>query len=217
MGQIMLVTGASRGIGRAVAEHFRASDYQVITVARTGDVNEQGDLTDGAFRKHLVEKYTPDVFVNNAGILDHQFMRTFETNVMAAGDLLSKFYKKMPKGDIVNISSIAANKKGWEGMPDMRVWYLASKKAIKDISNHLNASKQKPIRVTSVEPDHVDTTIGGGPMYNPDYANAGLDHFAPMPASYIAEVIEWIINQPPYVIVSSIEISNLHRRNANRK
>ena len=60
----MLVTGASRGIGRAVAEHFRASDYQVITVARTGDVNEQGDLTDGAFRKHLVEKYTPDVFVN---------------------------------------------------------------------------------------------------------------------------------------------------------
>ena len=68
---IMLVTGASRGIGRAFAERFKDT-YEVVTVARTGAVTEQGDLTDGAFRKHLVEKYTPDVFVNNAGILDHQ-------------------------------------------------------------------------------------------------------------------------------------------------
>ena len=48
---------------------------------------------------------------------------------------------------------------------------------------------------------------------NPDYSKAGLDHFAPMPASYVAEVIDWIVSQPDYVTISALEISNLHRRN----
>ena len=205
------ITGHSKGIGKEL--------YNILSLDHTCEGFSRSNGFDIEKQQDLIVKgiHKCDVFVNNAGILDHQFMRTFEINVMAAGDLLSKFYKKMPKGDIINISSIAANKKGWEGMPDMRVWYLASKRAIKDISNHLNASKQKPIRVTSIEPDHVDTSIGGGPIYNPDYSNPGLDTFAPMPASYIAEVAEWILNQPPYVTISSIEISNLHRRSANRK
>jgi len=214
MGKLMLVTGASRGIGRAIAEHF-ASSYQVVTVSRSGDTTEKGDLTDIEFRKYLIEKYTPDVFVNCAGILSHDFTDTFNINVMAMGHLLTAFYKKMTSGSIINLSSIAANKMGWEGMPDMRVHYLASKKALKDLSNHLNASKNKPVRVMSIEPDHVNTTIGNGPLYDVDYEIAGpVDYFSPMPPEYIAEVMEWMLAQPPYVVISSIEISNIHRKAA---
>ena len=211
-GKNILITGASKGIGLACVKHFE-KENNIISVSRTGTVTEQGNVRDPQFRKHLINEYTPDIFINNAGVLDHEFHKTFDTNVMAAGDLLQAFYNKMPTGDIINVTSIAANKVGWDGMPDMRVWYLASKRALKELSRNLNSSKKRPVRVTSLEPDHVDTTIGGGKMYNPDYSKAGLDHFAPMPASYVAEVIDWIVSQPAYVTISALEISNLHRRN----
>lgn len=211
---MMLITGGSKGIGKAVAEHFKDS-YEIVTVARTGDVTEQGDLTDINFRNYLINKYKPDVFVNCAGVLSHDFMETVQINIVAMGHLLTQFYKKMDGGSIINLSSIAANKMGWEGMPDMRVHYLATKKALKDLSCHLNNSKERPVRVTSLEPDHVNTTIGNGPLYDVDYSKSdNMNYFAPMPPSYIAEVIEWILEQPPYIVISSMEISNRHKRSA---
>ena len=42
---VMLITGGSKGIGRAFAEHFK-DKYEIVTVARTGNVTEKGDITD---------------------------------------------------------------------------------------------------------------------------------------------------------------------------
>jgi len=212
---VMLITGASKGIGRAFAEHFK-DKYEIVTVARTGDVIEKGDLTDSRFRQHLVEKYTPTVFVNNAGIKTHAFMSTFETNVMAAGDLLSKFYHKMPKGDIINISSFSANAKGWDSISDFKIWYNASKRVITEMSDYLSVAKHRPIRVTSIEPNHVNTSFNKGKIYKIDYNEIGLDIFNPMPPSYIAEVADWILKQPPYVVISNIKIDNFYKKNTQR-
>jgi len=212
---VMLITGASKGIGRAFAEHFK-DKYEIVTVARTGDVIEKGDITDSKFRQHLVEKYTPTVFVNNAGIKTYAFNSTFETNVMAAGDLLSNFYRKMPKGDIINISSFSANAKGWDSISDFKIWYNASKRALSEMSDYLSVAKHRPVRVTAIEPNNVNTSFNKSKIHKIDYSKSGLDIYTPMPPSYIAEVADWILKQPPYVVISNIKIDNFYRANAPR-
>lgn len=212
MTKLVLVTGASRGIGKAVADRFSNNPaYEVVTVARSGNVTEKGDLTDINFRNYLIDKYTPDIFVNNAGVSSTDFIETFELNVMAMCHLLLEFWKKMDSGNIISLSSIAANKVGKEQMSDRHINYWTSKRAIKEMSKDLAFSKRKAVKVTSLEPNHVNTTIGGRKLTEVDYEIAGTDmnYFAPMPAEYVAEVIEWIVDQPAYVAITELEISNV--------
>lgn len=214
MTKLVLVTGASRGIGKAVADRFKNNPaYTVVTVARTGDVSEKGDLTDINFRNYLIGKYTPDIFINNAGLTSKDFIETFELNVMAMCHLLVEFWKKMETGNIINVSSIAVNKVGWENMSDRHINYLSSKKVVSNISRDLSLSRRKMVRVTSLEPNDVNTTCGGRIVRDIDYelASEQIDYFAPMPPEYIAEVIEWVINQPKYVSITELEISNMCR------
>ena len=63
-----LITGASRGIGKAIAEKFREHGYEVVTPAR-----QEMDLTDGASVDAYISQHKDeyfDVIVNNAGIND---------------------------------------------------------------------------------------------------------------------------------------------------
>lgn len=212
MTKLVLITGASRGVGKAVADRLQSNpEYEIVTVARSGDVTEKGDLTDINFRNYLIDKYTPDIFVNNAGVSSHDFVETFELNVMATCHLMLEFWKKMETGNIINLSSIAANKTGWPGMTDRNINYLTSKKAIRNLSKDLAFSKRKLVKVTSLEPNHINTTCGGRVPRDIDWDRAGteMEYFAPMPAEYVAEVIEWIIDQPQYVAITELEISNM--------
>ncbi|MFN2168189.1 MAG: SDR family NAD(P)-dependent oxidoreductase [Anaerolineae bacterium] len=91
-GQVVLVTGASRGIGREIAMHFAASGARLIINYRSGrqaaeqtlsDLNGeghmllQGDLSDPAAVRSMTRAAIDtmgriDVLVNNAGIfVDH--------------------------------------------------------------------------------------------------------------------------------------------------
>ncbi len=72
-GKVALVTGGSMGLGKAVAEHFAFTGYEVITCARSGDVTYRIDVADDVGVYMMVERIRDlygrvDVLVNNAAV-----------------------------------------------------------------------------------------------------------------------------------------------------
>jgi NAD(P)-dependent dehydrogenase (short-subunit alcohol dehydrogenase family) len=89
-GKVAIVTGASSGIGRAIALLFAAEGARVVVAARRRELLDglvaevvaaggtacalAGDVSDEAFARELVEQTTSqfgglDIAVNNAGVL----------------------------------------------------------------------------------------------------------------------------------------------------
>lgn len=128
----MFVTGASRGIGKAVARIYRANGYEVITPPRSElDLGRAESVMDYLARHRDLE---PDVLVNNAGINEihpietlplEVWTRTLDTNLTAAFLLTQAFAPRMAEkgwGRIVNVGSCY----GVVGRPG-RAAYSASK------------------------------------------------------------------------------------------
>jgi NAD(P)-dependent dehydrogenase (short-subunit alcohol dehydrogenase family) len=215
----MLITGTSRGIGFGCAKRF-SNEYDIIGIARTpGEfVTDVGDISDGDFRQTILEKYNPDVFINNAGIGSGESVtKIIQTNSLAAIDLLINFYKKMKSGsDIVNISSISGWLQGRQPWDLGQIVYSSSKHAVSAASQHL-AMKREQIRVMTLEPENIITNIGRNKNYQPVPVDKSIyDNFdgrqrAPMTVDYIVDVIEWMITQPRWVNVHTLRLNNSYK------
>jgi len=203
---IMLITGVSRGVGLACAEYF-SEKYTIIGVSRTDGpyVTDKGSVTDLVFRKCLILKYKPDVFINNAGVGGNApYYKIIQTNAEAAADLMLGFCDKMETGHIINISSWLAtislnNHSPHGGYGELT--YQATKKLVKNMSKELVSRNNGKIKITSIEPQCIDTEMVQDFLKSRPYIK-------PMSPKYIAETIDWIINQPPWVNVDSICLSN---------
>ena len=199
----MLITGTSRGIGLACAEYFQER-YEIVGIARTPGkfVTEQGSVADEKFRQYIIDKYTPDVFINNAGVggggLPHEI---FRINAEAAACFMLEFYQKMKIGNIINIASWVATVTHIPSAPFDVIAYQSTKKLVKELSKELSGKSDKPVKVTSLEPKMVDTAMAGpgavGKMIQP---------------VYIAETIDWVLHQPSWLNIDSMCISN-HKEN----
>lgn len=178
-GKVCLVTGVSRGIGRATAELFLQKGATVYGVAR--DVSElmgsdsfiplSLDVKDTEAMRFLIRKIKKEqiqlnCLVNNAameendtlGSITHQFMQDmFETNVFAVIDLIQLCARLMRKkgGSIINVTS----RVGERGNAGQTV-YSATKGAVialtKSVSQEL---APLGIRVNAVSPGLTDTQM----------------------------------------------------------
>ena len=138
----VLITGGSRGIGKAVAARFKEAGYEVVCPTR-----QEMDLSS----PESVEKYIEankdtvfDVIVNNAGIndingiediTDSEIDSMMQVNLISPIRLLRGFAANMKKqkyGRIVNIGSVWAvvSKPG-------RCIYSATKNGIHGVTNTL--------------------------------------------------------------------------------
>lgn len=182
-GRRVLVTGASRGIGRALAEGFAAAGARVALVARSEGPLEElagrlggsahvADLTDPVatvtLARRVEDEVGPvDVLVNNAGVSHigyflHQsteeIEQIYQLNLLAPVRLCRELLPRMierGRGHVVNVSSLA----GVISTPGL-VHYGSSKAGL---SHYTAGLRQElfglPIGVTLVELGSVPTEL----------------------------------------------------------
>ena len=216
----VLITGGSRGIGAGLVKYFSSFDhFQVISISRSKNTTEQGDITDPDFRLYLANKYTPDIFINNAGIAKESVDKILETNGVASVDLLEKFYNKMNQGTIINIGSLSATKNGYEIKDISDTAYILSKKLLHEASYFFQEMHTKPIKVVSLEIGAVATSI-----QNRFYSKTILEEeytkqtvrSIPMLVDDVVNTIDWILKQPKHLEIRSIQLNNFVLPNGKR-
>ncbi|NNC70046.1 MAG: SDR family oxidoreductase, partial [Flavobacteriaceae bacterium] len=182
MSKVVLITGASSGIGKSIAEYLTEKGMIVYGTSRNPDkvapVNFQLfplDVTDStSISKAIDELITKegklDVLINNAGMgitgpleetPTQEMRRVFETNFFGAIEVIKNVLPHMRKqqsGLIINITSIA----GYMGLP-FRGIYSSTKGALELVSEAVRMEvKQFGIKVVNVAPGDFATNIAAG-------------------------------------------------------
>ncbi|WP_299103745.1 SDR family oxidoreductase [uncultured Tenacibaculum sp.] len=186
MQKIVLITGASSGIGKAIATYLHEKKYKVYGTSRNPqnlsvpfstvalDVTNV-DTIQKAIEEVVSKEGRIDVLINNAGkgitgpIEDtptDEMRANFETNFFGAIEVMKAVLPTMRNqgsGLIINTTSIA----GYMGLP-FRGIYSASKGALELVTEALSMEvKQFGVKVVNAAPGDFATNIAAGRYHTP--------------------------------------------------
>jgi NADP-dependent 3-hydroxy acid dehydrogenase YdfG len=230
---LIVITGASSGIGEATARAFSAAGHPLLLLARRSEPTEALGLpdtlsiaTDVTDRKQVAKaistaeaKFGPvDGMVNNAGIMllgefanqdPAEWEKMFAVNV---NGLLNGIHAVVPGmierkgGTIINLSSIA----GIKSFPK-HVAYVGTKFAVSGLSENLREElAPHGVRVVTIEPGAVETPLIShttDAAIKEDYASWKTEMGGVLKPEDIANAIVYAYQQPKYVCIREIVIA----------
>jgi NADP-dependent 3-hydroxy acid dehydrogenase YdfG len=205
-GKIVVITGASSGLGEATARLLSAQGASVVLGARRVDriqsladeLNSSGgkalavttDVTHRDEVKHLVDTAVQtygriDVMINNAGLMPN-----------------SPYMKEQKSGHFINVSSVAGHK----------VRPPATKHAVRALSEGLRIEvKPYNIRTTVISPGAVATELPNS-ITEPDIAEAVRKGYeSAIPADSFARAVVFAMSQPEDVDINEILFRPTHQ------
>jgi NAD(P)-dependent dehydrogenase (short-subunit alcohol dehydrogenase family) len=207
-----IVTGASRGLGLALATGLAKDGWRLVVDARDGDalaaavwqlpgehIAIPGDIVDPTHRAALVEAAGPiDLLVNNAGILGPspqpnlrgyplpRLREVYEVNVFAPLALTQAAIPALRErsGAVVNVTSDAAVEPypGWGG-------YGSAKAAVEQLSRIL-AAEEPALRVWWVDPGDLRTRMHQEAFPGEDISDR------PLPDSVVPAFLRLLADRP---------------------
>jgi NAD(P)-dependent dehydrogenase (short-subunit alcohol dehydrogenase family) len=202
---VVLVTGVSSGIGRAVADAFAAKGFEVFGTSRNPRTTQpvpgvelvQLDVTDDASVAAAVSTVVQragriDILVNNAGAgvfgaaeetSTAQAQQLFDTNFFGLVRLTREVLphlRAQRSGRIINIGSVL----GFLPSPYGSL-YAASKHAVEGYSESLDhETREFGVRISVVEPGYTNTSFEA----NATDADSPIDSYAPV-REHVKQVI----------------------------
>lgn len=222
MTRIAVITGATRGIGRAIALRFARDGYEIVAVARKkkeldalcDEIDRTDtrcralvlDVTDAAAVARELNGIDADVLVNNAGIgvmkpftelTPDDWHRTIDVNVNALYHVTRAVLPSMiarRRGHVCTIGSIASRSAFVGGS-----CYAGTKAFVTAWAETLMLEvRDHGVKVSVVMPGAVATEFNGS-------TPGEKDRWKLMPED-VADTVASVVNTPPHVLLHRVEV-----------
>lgn len=221
MKQVIVITGASSGLGAAMATEFSKLGYPLALLSRNLEAMEQLNLPNAicqsvdvsdpsALKKaiqHVEDKFGfIDCLINNAGVAkrgdfievdhaEHENMVTINLQgVINATEIVLPKMREQKTGTIINISSLSDR----TSRPDHAV-YAATKAAVRSLTESLRMANAKyGIRFCNIAPAKV---------HSPMWKNQEFDPAHFISPKQFAEMVLWVYRQPKSICIRDLLVS----------
>lgn len=229
---VAIVTGASRGIGAAIARRFATEGFRVALLARSeaplqalaaelgvGARAFPGDLTEASVVAHLAPALlefsggAPDALINNAGLFllgavgamdASDFAAVLHTNLVAPFLLTHALLPAMRTRGRGDIVTIGS-------IADRAVYpengaYAASKYGLRALHEVLRLeTRGSGVRATLVSPGPVDTPLWDA--VNPDVREGFTPRAAMLTDADVADAVWFTVSRPAHVTIDELRLS----------
>ena len=223
-GRVALVTGASRGIGAAVAELLAKEGARVVRVARTLTSQTRGavqdiacDVTDWNQVSRLAstiidQQGPPDIVVSNAGAFLLAPLESTEVadldrqvavNLRAPFAVAKAFLPSMGqagRGSFITVGSVADH----IGFPENAA-YAASKYGLRGLHETLlEEYRGSGVRLTLVSPGPTDTSVWD--PFEPDRRQGFIPRAGMLRPSDVAEAVLFVATRQAHVLIDWLRL-----------